>query len=81
MKICDQVTVLISSEHAKTLVWGDDNEDDPDQENEESDRFFSFEVATTKEQEENVSARPGFEVIPPTYARFKVIDVLIDHIR
>lgn len=29
---------------------------------EESDRLFTFEVAKTNEQEENVEARPGFTV-------------------
>jgi hypothetical protein len=63
MKICDQVLVFISSEHAETLVWGDEDEDDTDTDNEESDRLFTFEVAKTNEQEENVSIRPGFQVL------------------
>ena len=67
--MCDQVTVLISPEHAEAMVWGDsdNNEDDSDLDD-ESDRLFTFEVAKTKEQEENVSMRPGFQVSPPASA-------------
>lgn len=69
VKMCDQVTVLISPEHAEAMVWGDsdNNEDDSDLDD-ESDRLFTFEVAKTKEQEENVSMRPGFQVRPPASA-------------
>jgi hypothetical protein len=62
-KICDQVAAFISSEHAETLVWGDDNEVDINVDNEDSDRLFTFKVAKTKEQEENVSTRAGFQVL------------------
>lgn len=43
-------------------MWGDENDDDLDPDNEESDRLYTFEVAKTNEQEENVSIRPGFQV-------------------
>ena len=43
----------------------DDDDDDgtsTDSENTDSDRFFRFQVAKTKDQEENVTARVGFVV-------------------
>ncbi|KIM92371.1 hypothetical protein PILCRDRAFT_417 [Piloderma croceum F 1598] len=64
LKMCDQVVALISSEHANTIVWND--EDDAtcstDAEHDESDRLFTFEVAKTNEQEETVTFRPGFQL-------------------
>ncbi|KAF7978535.1 hypothetical protein HWV62_45432 [Athelia sp. TMB] len=63
-KICDQITALISPEHAKTLVWKEEEDDAMvlDGENEQSDRLFSFEVAKTSEQEETVTIRTGFQM-------------------
>ncbi|KAI9573409.1 hypothetical protein HD554DRAFT_2055827 [Boletus coccyginus] len=62
-KICDQVTALISEDHAKSMVWsssvGDDQLSDSDED--DTDRLFTFEVAKTMEQEEGVSVRQGFE--------------------
>lgn len=75
-KLCDQITVLISSEHAGAMVWGDENDDDLDRDNEESDRLYTFEVAKTNEQEENVSIRPGFQVFSPTRVIFIALDEL-----
>jgi hypothetical protein len=63
-KITDQVIALISSEHAKTLVWRKESETCALPENEEYDRLFSFEVEKKNEQEENVFARLGFSVRP-----------------
>jgi hypothetical protein len=64
MKLCDQVTVLISSEHAEGMVWDEGNEDDLNADNDVSSTLFtSFEVAKTKEQKENVSIQRGFQVI------------------
>lgn len=64
MKLCDQVTVLISPEHAEGMVWNEGNENDFDADNDVSGALFtSFVVAKTKEQKENVSVRPGFEVL------------------
>lgn len=64
-KICDQIVSLVSSQHAESIVWDEDKDDnfsmDADDED-ESDRLFTFEVTKTKEQEENVSTRPGFQV-------------------
>jgi len=66
-KMCDQIVALISPEHAEGITWADDNDDytSTDADIEESDRVFKFEVAKTKEQEENVSVQPGFQVISP----------------
>ncbi|KAI0058500.1 hypothetical protein BV25DRAFT_1964893 [Artomyces pyxidatus] len=67
-KICDQVVSLISADHSETLVWKDDHDDDDDDdgsmdiENDDSDRLFTFEVAKTNEQEENVTSRQGFTI-------------------
>jgi hypothetical protein len=46
-------------------VWGDEDDDDIsiDLDNDDSDRrLHDFVVAKTKDQEENVIARPGFTV-------------------
>ena len=55
---------MISFEHAKGMVWNRDLdefiEDVDDSEDESPDRVYTFEVAKTKEQEENVTARQGF---------------------
>lgn len=69
-KICAQVVALISDEDASKIVWKEttsrkdsEEEVDPiDRDIQDVDRFFSFEVAKTKEQEENVTVRPGFTV-------------------
>ena len=61
--ICDQVIALISDDHAKSMLWSnslnDDQLSDPDED--DTDRLFTFEVAKTKEQEEGVTVRQGFE--------------------
>ncbi|KAF9218569.1 hypothetical protein BS17DRAFT_720337 [Gyrodon lividus] len=62
-KMCDQVVALISSEHAQTIIWNENDEDDNDAlevDQDESDRMFTFEVAQTNEQEESVTVREGF---------------------
>ncbi|KAI0796932.1 hypothetical protein C8Q75DRAFT_796662 [Abortiporus biennis] len=66
-KIADQVVALISSEHANAIVWNDDNDNAPTGEGDEdeSDRLFTFQVAKTHEQEENVTAHAGFSVDLP----------------
>jgi len=58
------------------MVWGNDNDDDLDADNEESDRLYTFEVAKTNEQEENVSVRPGFQVVLSAAVFLIVIDLL-----
>ncbi|KAJ7246483.1 hypothetical protein C8J57DRAFT_1360578 [Mycena rebaudengoi] len=67
-KISDQVACLISPEHARAIVWNEETEDLPMDTDEESDRLFTFEVAKTNEQEENVEARPGFTMHTPILA-------------
>ncbi|KAI0292619.1 hypothetical protein B0F90DRAFT_1671124 [Multifurca ochricompacta] len=71
-KLCDQLVCLLSTEHSQTIVWGDDDDGDCDNRDSDddevstgsvdsdSDRFYHFEVAKTKEQQENVITRMGF---------------------
>ena len=73
-KLCDQLVCLLSSEHSRAIAWGDDDggtdtegDDDSDgastdSEKGDSSRFYHFEVAKTKDQEENVVIREGFMV-------------------
>ena len=62
-KITDQIIALISREHAKAIVWKESMTDDRMDldEEDEADRLFTFEIAQTNEQEENVTARSGFK--------------------
>lgn len=65
--ICDQVMALISPEHARSVVWsGQEGEDtmEMDENQDEYDRMFTFEVRKTNEQEEAIKPRPGFKVCP-----------------
>ncbi|KAJ7066394.1 hypothetical protein C8F01DRAFT_1123111 [Mycena amicta] len=65
-KLCDQVVCLISPEHARSIVWNDEQEEIMmELEDEGADRLFTFEVAKTNEQEEDVSVRPGFQMNAP----------------
>ncbi|KAF8548833.1 hypothetical protein OG21DRAFT_1489038 [Imleria badia] len=66
-KICDQVVSLISSEHAKTIIWSEEDSKDEDahEVDDDADRMFDFEVAETNEQEETVAVRKGFKVDLP----------------
>ncbi|GBE82556.1 hypothetical protein SCP_0409400 [Sparassis crispa] len=77
-KICDQIFALISQQHSEALVWVDEEEESMtvDGDDEESDRLFTFEVAKTNEQEENVSIRPGFRM---TCGQICVADKHIEH--
>lgn len=62
--ICDQVVALISPEHARSIVWsGQEGKDtiEIDQDQDEYDRMFTFEVRKTNEQEEAIKPRPGFK--------------------
>jgi hypothetical protein len=88
-KLCDQLLCLLSSEHSRALVWGnennekadeegdDDDDDDTstDSETTDSDRFFRFQVAKTKDQEESVTVRVGF-VVRHSVTRCCVISVM-----
>ncbi|KAI9455142.1 hypothetical protein BJY52DRAFT_1122187 [Lactarius psammicola] len=76
-KLCDQLVCLLSSEHSRAIVWGDDDgadgegdDDDSDSassdsEKSDSTRRFHFEVAKTKDQEVNVVVREGFMMFSP----------------
>jgi hypothetical protein len=65
-KLCDQLVCLLSAEHAKAIVWGDDVDEvddaSSDSDNDDSDWLYDYTVAKTNEQEENVIARQGFTV-------------------
>lgn len=73
-RLTDQIRMLVSPEHAESLVWNevDDSDsdfedemkarDDGDSEDGDDDRFFKFEVAKTHEQEEDAQVHPGFLV-------------------
>lgn len=65
---------MVSPEHARSLVWADDQgQDDVDMEDDDDDdRLFTFEVAKTNEQDENVEARQGFEV--------RLSDIILPHV-
>ena len=59
----DQLHCFISFEHASSIVWaGDTQEELGIEEDDEVDRLFTFEVTKTSEQEENVVPRPGITV-------------------
>ncbi|OJA14299.1 hypothetical protein AZE42_01566 [Rhizopogon vesiculosus] len=66
-KMCDQVTALISPEHAKLLKWNKQECEDTvmdvngaQDESSDSSRMITFEVTKTNEREEAVKWRPGF---------------------
>lgn len=62
-KIADQIVVLVSSVHANAIVWNEQEiTDKAEDSDDEADRLFTFEVVKTREQEENVTPLPGFEV-------------------
>ena len=66
-KMCDQVVSLISSEHAQTILWNEEDSEDEDMlevDHDKSDRIFTSKVAQTNEQEEAVAVRKGFKVSP-----------------
>ncbi|KAF8548149.1 hypothetical protein OG21DRAFT_1501183 [Imleria badia] len=67
-KICDQIVSLISSDHAQTILWGEEGIEDEDPlevDRDGSDRMYAFEVAQTAEQEETVAVRKGFKAVSP----------------
>jgi len=69
-QITHQIFALFSDEESRHFVWNsdaDDKELEVTQENEEEDfdRLFSFEVAKTLEQKEDIKSRQGFEVGVP----------------
>ncbi|KAI9455145.1 hypothetical protein BJY52DRAFT_1122154 [Lactarius psammicola] len=77
-KLCDQLVCLLSSEYSRAIAWGDDDDgadtegdnDDSggastDSEKGDSNRFYRFEVAKTKDEVENVIVRAGFVMSSP----------------
>ncbi|KAA1477855.1 hypothetical protein DENSPDRAFT_933970 [Dentipellis sp. KUC8613] len=69
-KLCDQTIAFMSSECARAIVWQGEDADSVLETSEvaDTDRLFTFEVAKMNEQEENITARPGF-VLPSKYFR------------
>lgn len=61
-KIADQIIVLISDEHADCLTLATQSAFTDGDEEDAGDRMFAFEVAKTLEEDENVTASPGFRV-------------------
>lgn len=61
-KIADQTMCVMSDEHAQHMIWKEAADEESMEMDEEGDRFFTFEVAKTNEQEENVTVRPGIEL-------------------
>lgn len=65
-KICDRLVCLISAEHSKAIVWGDEVDDSVsaplDSGSDDSDRLLDFTVAKRNTQEEDVVTRKGFTV-------------------
>lgn len=55
----------MSEEHASAIVWGDEEAADMLEEIDDDDddeRLFTYSVAKTKEEQENVTPLPGFAV-------------------
>ncbi|KAF9525383.1 hypothetical protein CPB83DRAFT_772200, partial [Crepidotus variabilis] len=65
-KITHQIICLFSEEESKSFVWNTETDtqdlDGLDDDLDSHDRMFSFEVAKTLEQDENVTLRDGFNV-------------------
>lgn len=57
------------------MIWSNSASDDilSDSDEDDTDRLFTFEVAKTKEQEEGVSVRQGFEV-----CSYSILDTSVD---
>lgn len=69
--MCDQVVALLSLEYSASIVWNDEDDDSNPVGTDvgDTDRLFTFEVAKTNEQEENVIASAGFQVPIPFVVR------------
>ncbi|KAF9531678.1 hypothetical protein CPB83DRAFT_848544 [Crepidotus variabilis] len=69
-KMTHQVLCLFTDQESKSFIWKSDSDKDVSVEEvadeEAFDRMFSFEVAKTLEQEENVTTRAGFLVPLPS---------------
>lgn len=57
----------MSEEHANAIVWSDEEAPDTLDEIDDDDdeRLFTYSVAKTKEEQENVTPLPGFTVRNP----------------
>ena len=64
-KIADQIVVLISDAHAEGIIWDEASGGNSSKAKGGSDRLFTFQVAKTREQQENVTVKPGFIVSCP----------------
>lgn len=56
---------MISDEDERDIIWKEETENaeaNDDDEDDDYDRMYPFEVLKTNEQEEDVNARPGFSV-------------------
>ena len=63
----DQLYCLISSDHASSLMWAGDGQDEleiDEEDLDQADHLFAFRVMKTNEQEENVVSQPGIAVRP-----------------
>ncbi|KAF5388164.1 hypothetical protein D9615_000204 [Tricholomella constricta] len=69
-KLADQIICLLSPDQSRSIIWKDDIEESTitELDDDQLDRLFTFEVAKTKEQEENVTIRPGFSISSPDIA-------------
>ena len=77
--MCDQIVALLSSEHSRSIIWneGEDDDNDSRDEDDESGRIINCVVDRTTEQEESVQVREGFKVCTPNFctkrpARFMI---------
>ncbi|KAI6141825.1 hypothetical protein BKA82DRAFT_829435, partial [Pisolithus tinctorius] len=66
-RMCDQIVALVSSEHARKMVWNDVGGDHQDEDggidgDDGGDRIIRCVVQKTTEQEESVQIREGFKV-------------------
>jgi hypothetical protein len=75
-KISDQIVALISDTHAQGIVWDEEHRGDVSIAGNSSGRLFTFQVAKTREQEENVIVKPGFIVRSTQFVRYILSYVL-----
>ncbi|KDQ06301.1 hypothetical protein BOTBODRAFT_60673 [Botryobasidium botryosum FD-172 SS1] len=74
-KITDQLLALLSPTDARSMVWNDelDELDTEEEDAEDLDRLYTFEVSKTKDQQEDVKISAGFtiehrDIRPPSAA-------------
>ncbi|KDQ16740.1 hypothetical protein BOTBODRAFT_53828 [Botryobasidium botryosum FD-172 SS1] len=62
-KITDQLLALMSPEDAQAIVWSDGPDDfEAEEDMPDPDRFYTFEVSKTKDQQEDVKMSTGFMI-------------------